>query len=433
MKKNKMDTQEYQFIKETVKKQPKENGSLLRRLLMIAGCGVLFGSCAAVTFASVFPVMADREENTQQKIELTGSDVAETISEEQATERESVASVSEQEEKSLLAMRQEMYREVLKVSQKSRKSLVNVRGISKDEDLLNNSYLQQEDTEGLVFLETETQFYILTYEEEMENLQELQVTFADGSTVQGEICRGDADSGFAVATVRKNLLNDSTREGIVVSDLTDTKKLGQSDIVIAIGSPAGDSDAVVYGMITSVSEKLSVADTEYNVLATDVQGNEDGSGVLLDSDGNVAGIILANNITKHKCPLSNRLLQIKSILSLYSSKEGRNVSKIFGNVNGIDKQLLNENNKTYPAELALFAVSSSCRGKGIGKMLFQSALNYMKQEKLREFYLFTDTSCNYGFYEHQGMKRRLEKKHVFNIKGQQAVMNFFIYDYQLSN
>lgn len=84
--------------------------------------------------------------------------------------------------------------------------------------------------------------------------------------------QGDADSGFAVATVRKNLLNDSTREGIVVSDLTDTKKLGQSDIVIAIGSPAGDSDAVVYGMITSVSEKLSVADTEYNVLATDVQG-----------------------------------------------------------------------------------------------------------------------------------------------------------------
>ena len=73
-----------------------------------------------------------------------------------------------------------------------------------------------------------------------------------------EICRGDADSGFAVATVRKNLLNDSTREGIVVSDLTDTKKLGQSDIVIAIGSPAGDSDAVVYGMITVSYTHLDV-------------------------------------------------------------------------------------------------------------------------------------------------------------------------------
>lgn len=325
-----LDTQEYQFIKETVKKQPKENGSLLRRLLMIAGCGVLFGGCAAVTFASVFPVMADREENTQQKIELTGSDVAETISEEQATERESVASVSEKEEKSLLAMRQEMYREVLKVSQKSRKSLVNVRGISKDEDLLNNSYLQQEDTEGLVFLETETQFYILTYEEELENLQELQVTFADGSTVQGEICRGDADSGFAVATVRKNLLNDSTREGIVVSDLTDTKKLGQSDIVIAIGSPAGDSDAVVYGMITSVSEKLSAADTEYNVLATDVQGNEDGSGVLLDSDGNVAGMILKKNENDGDNIHAVSISQILPLVEHLANKETIRYTGIYG-------------------------------------------------------------------------------------------------------
>ena len=147
-------------------------------------------------------------------------------------------------------------------------------------------------------------------------------------------------------------------------------------------------------------------------------------------DGNVAGIILVNNIAKHKCPISNRLLQVKSIISLYISKEGRSVSKIFGNVNGIDKQLLNENNKDYPAELALFAVSSSCRGKGIGKILFHSALDYIRQEKLKEFYLFTDSICNYGFYEHQGMKRRLEKEHIFNIKGQQAAMNFFIYDYQ---
>ena len=117
MKKNKMDTQEYQFIKETVKKQPKENGSLLCRLLMIAGCGVLFGGCAALTFASVFPVMADREENTQQRIELTDSDAIETaekISEEKTTEKEDTAFNSEKEKKSPLAMRQETYKEVMK-------------------------------------------------------------------------------------------------------------------------------------------------------------------------------------------------------------------------------------------------------------------------------------------------------------------------------
>ena len=272
--------QEYQFMQETIKKRPTERRSMARRLLAVAGCGILFGGCAAVTFAEVFPVLADKEENAQQKIELTETQTmekTEAVSGEQTVESEDTADESQEREKG---------------SQKAQKSLVTVRGISKEEDLLNNSYMQQGDSEGLIFLETDTQFYILTYEEELENLHELQITFADGSTVSGELCKGDADTGLAVATVKKSQLNDSTREEIVVSDLTDIDSPKQSDMVIAIGSPAGDDDAVVYGMVTSISEKLMAADTEYEILATDMQGSEDGSGILLDTSGNVAGMIL---------------------------------------------------------------------------------------------------------------------------------------------
>lgn len=155
------------------------------------------------------------------------------------------------------------------------------------------------------------------------------------------------------------------------------------------------------------------------------------SRVALDQ-GKPIGIILANNKAKHKCPIKLRLQQIKAIISLLISKEGRKVSKIFRSVNGIDQHLLNECGVKYPAELALFAVDSSYRGKGVGKILFQTVLEYMKKEELKQFYLFTDTSCNYGFYEHQGMIRKIEKQHIFQIEGQSAKMNFFIYDYQLS-
>ena len=287
--------QEYQFMQETIKKRPTERRSMARRLLAVAGCGILFGGCAAVTFAEVFPVLADKEENAQQKIELTEThtmEKTEAVSEEQTVESEDTADESQEREKGPLALYEDTYKEVLKISQKAQKSLVTVRGISKEEDLLNNSYMQQGDSEGLIFLETDTQFYILTYEEELENLHELQITFADGSTVSGELCKGDADTGLAVATVKKSQLNDSTREEIVVSDLTDIDSPKQSDMVIAIGSPAGDVDAVVYGMVTSISEKLMAADTEYEILATDMQGSEDGSGILLDTSGNVAGMIL---------------------------------------------------------------------------------------------------------------------------------------------
>lgn len=146
-------------------------------------------------------------------------------------------------------------------------------------------------------------------------------------------------------------------------------------------------------------------------------------------DGKTVGIILVKDKADHTPHPLRRFRQIQSILSLYLSKEGRKVFQIFGNVSGIDRQLLEECPHPYPAELALFAVSASCRGCGIGKKLFQAALDYLKEQKLKEFYLFTDTSCHYGFYEHQGMTRRCEKEHIFQIKGQRAKMNFFIYDY----
>lgn len=148
-------------------------------------------------------------------------------------------------------------------------------------------------------------------------------------------------------------------------------------------------------------------------------------------DGKPVGIILGKNERTHKCPLSLRLKQIYSIVSLYLSREGRKISKIFENVSGIDKQLSKNCGKPYSGELALFAVNSSYRGMGIGKLLFQSVLDYMKEQSISEFYLFTDTSCNYGFYEHQGMIRRCEKEHIFNINGQTQKMNFFLYDYQI--
>lgn len=158
--------------------------------------------------------------------------------------------------------------------------------------------------------------------------------------------------------------------------------------------------------------------------------NQTFSCVALENDMPV-GIILVKNIEKYKCPLKFKLQQIRATISLLVSAEGRKVSKIFGNVSGIDKDLLKECGKSYTAEIALFAVASDCRGKGIGKALFETAIKYMNEERANDFYLFTDTSCNYQFYEYQGMIRRCEKEHTYCINEREAKMNFFLYDYQI--
>lgn len=141
------------------------------------------------------------------------------------------------------------------------------------------------------------------------------------------------------------------------------------------------------------------------------------------------GVIMGKNISKHRCPIKYRLKQAGSIIRLFLSGEGRRVSKIFANVSEVDKRLLRETNRAYQGELAFFAVSSSARGKGVGKELFRLLLKYMKGQRIENIYLFTDTSCNYGFYEHQGMIRRGAIEQNFVIHNQRADMTFFLYDY----
>lgn len=149
-------------------------------------------------------------------------------------------------------------------------------------------------------------------------------------------------------------------------------------------------------------------------------------------NGQPIGVIMAKNSKTHKCPLKYRTKQIFSIMSLYLSKEGRKTSKIFSSVSEIDKELLKECKIEYEGEVAFFAISSKARGEGIGKKMFCDMLEYMKSQNINSFYLFTDTTCNYGFYEHQGMTRCNEKSQNFVIQGKKVKMTFFIYDYRIN-
>ena len=99
------------------------------------------------------------------------------------------------------------------------------------------------------------------------------------------------------------------------------------------------------------------------------------------------GIIMGKDIVHYKCPLKLRINQIISNISIYLSKEGRKVIKMFSNIDKIDKDLLKNTNKNYGGEVALFVINSKYRGLGIGKKLFESLKSYMKNQNINEFFL----------------------------------------------
>lgn len=127
-------------------------------------------------------------------------------------------------------------------------------------------------------------------------------------------------------------------------------------------------------------------------------------------NGNVAGIILANS--KNQVPritFRRTLSELLAILLLFTTDTGRRLGRFFRRFDDADADLLRNCGCTFDGEICFFAVDEASRGTGIGKQLFLSATEYLRSQNVKSFYLFTDSSCTYQFYEKRKMKRLGEK------------------------
>ncbi|WP_125963311.1 GNAT family N-acetyltransferase [Bifidobacterium dolichotidis] len=59
--------------------------------------------------------------------------------------------------------------------------------------------------------------------------------------------------------------------------------------------------------------------------------------------------------------------------------------------------------RAYDAEVVMFIVDPTLRGYGIGKTLFDWLLGEFDASGVKNYFLWTDTTCDYGFYEHRGL------------------------------
>ena len=45
---------------------------------------------------------------------------------------------------------------------------------------------------------------------------------------------------------------------------------------------------------------------------------------------------------------------------------------------------------------------------GVGRKLFNHMLDVFRDAGMNEYFLFTDTTCDYGFYDYRGLTRKAE-------------------------
>ena len=367
------DPKPYKFMKESIKKQPPD---WKKMVLLIAGwlaLAALGGLVAAAVFAVTEPKIAeavtreeppakvdipgDEDPNSGQEPDETitassasasvdssgsGSEISSSTVDSSTSESSvSESTVSESTEEngaaegteSSLKNYEALYQDMLGVTEKPKRALVTVIGITNQMDYFNQNYENQQQISGLIVADNGQDLFILTEYRIVENVERIQVTFWDETMVDATYQRHDPSTGLTIVKVDESKLDEETRDGLAVAPLGSSYLVSQGDPVVAVGSPVGYSDSIAYGVVTSVTNKISALDNEYNLLTTDILGSTDGSGILVNLDGEIVGIIAQSYSAKGNNVVTGiAISQIKKLIENLSN----NVSRAYIGIRGQD-------------------------------------------------------------------------------------------------
>lgn len=367
------DPKPYKFMKESIKKQPPDWKKIVLLIAVWLALAALGGLVAAAVFAVTEPKIAeavtreeppakvdipgDEDPNSGQEPDETitassasasvdssgsGSEISSSTVDSSTSESsvsESTVSKSTEENgaaegtESSLKNYEALYQDMLGVTEKPKQALVTVIGITNQMDYFNQNYENQQQISGLIVADNGQDLFILTEYRIVENVERIQVTFWDETMVDATYQRHDPSTGLTIVKVDESKLDEGTRNGLAVAPLGSSYLVSQGDPVVAVGSPVGYSDSIAYGVVTSVTNKISALDNEYNLLTTDILGSTDGSGILVNLDGEIVGIIAQSYSAKGNNVVTGiAISQIKKLIENLSN----NVSRAYIGIRGQD-------------------------------------------------------------------------------------------------
>ena len=138
----------------------------------------------------------------------------------------------------------------------------------------------------------DAQGHIVTNNHVVENAENIEVTFTDGSTIEAEVVGTDVDADLAVIKVGR------LPEGVRPLTLGDSKKVEVGQRAIAIGNPFGLDSTLTVGVISArgrtMPSRVAAGGGVYSlgdVIQTDAAINPGNSGgPLFNSAGEVIGV-----------------------------------------------------------------------------------------------------------------------------------------------
>lgn len=312
---------DFEFLQEKIKERPINKKKLLQRTIITASLALLFGLVACLTFLLLEPVLNNwlypEEEPIvvtfpQEKDEMLPEDMLtedettqeQTESEEILASGEDVALVEkpndtpitgmnkEEQEEDLLTSYEDMYQRMRELYLEVSTSMVTITSVKSDVDWFNNPYESEGSIAGVVIANNNRELLMLTKCSPLKEAESIHVTFFNGTTAEGRMKKYDVNTDLAVIAVELKYLSSTILEDVSVAKMgSSTDARLQGTPVMAVGNILGYKDSVSYGMITSMGNIVTMADNQYKLLTTDIYGSKNPTGILVNMEGRVIGIL----------------------------------------------------------------------------------------------------------------------------------------------
>ena len=181
-----------------------------------------------------------------------------------------------------------MLKQLYRVGTSATKFVVGVTGVTDATDIFNNSYETEGQGVGVILRDNGKQLIILTEKNVVDKADKLSVTFVNDMMADAALVKYDSNTGIAIISVDKSLLDDATIRAIAGAELGNSNIVSRGASVIALEA----NYAILTGLVTSTTNELSAQDNNYSVLTTDIASNKLQSGILINTDGQVIGLSL---------------------------------------------------------------------------------------------------------------------------------------------
>lgn len=301
---NKAPESDFDFLQEKIKERPINKKNLIRRTILTATMAVLFGILACLSFLLLEPVInnwlypeEDPEIVTfpQEQNEMLPEDMlTEGTSVAQSEEDDILSSYQHEEdvEKNPLDTYVTQYDDLYKVYKEVAASMVTVTGVRSDVDWFNNTYESEGTTAGVIIANNNKELLILSRKSPLDNAQTINISFSDGAVAEAEIKQYDTNTDFAVLAVDLKDISAKTLAVLTVATLGSSSSLSITGTpIIALGNIYGYNDSVSYGIVTSTGNAISMPDNDYKLITTDIYSDSNPTGILVNMDKEVIGII----------------------------------------------------------------------------------------------------------------------------------------------